>query len=111
MQPSSKLAHMLHSTRQYLALTLPRFLSVLADLDLRPGLEGSLAIVPDYAVSLNTFGIRHLILQIDVLQLLPARQLEIVHLRDARNPDMTRLCGSPRILTELHKYSRQERKM
>ena len=65
---------------------LPRFPSVLADLDRCLGLEGPLAVVPGYAVSLMTLRIRHLILHIDILQLLPARQLDIVHLRDARSP-------------------------
>ena len=65
--------------------------------------EGPLAIVPGYAVSLTAIWIRHAILHIDIMQLLPARQLDIVHLRDARVPGMAHLCGPHRILTELHK--------
>ena len=82
----AKLAYTLHSTRQHLAVRVPEFPSAVAELNLCPGLEGPLAVVPDYAVLLNTLWIGYLILQIDILPLVPARQLDIVHLRDARSP-------------------------
>ena len=102
---TSKLAYTLHPTCQYLVRMLPSFPSVLADLDRCLGLEGPLAVVPDYAVSLMTLRVRHLIIHIDILQLLPARQLDIVHLRDARSPGNDLSCAgltSSRNCTRAH---------
>ena len=68
-------------------------------------LEGPLAVVPGYAVSHNTLCHGQRSRHVKILQLLPARQLDIVHLRDARIPNVALLCGPHRILTELHKFS------